>query len=77
MEAVKLGMVEECEEYEYLGFWVNKNGNCLLQVEKKTKKIKGEMVALKSLASYHNVGPKYNKNKNKNSFSPKITVPQK
>ena len=25
METVKLGIVEGCEEYEYLGFWINQN----------------------------------------------------
>ena len=59
METVKLGIVDECEEYEYLGFWINQNGNCALQIAKKAKKIKAETVALKSLASYHNVGPSY------------------
>ena len=59
MEAVKLGIVGECNEYEYLGFWVNQDGNCMLQITKKAQKIKGEVMALKSLASYHNVGPSY------------------
>ena len=59
VEAVKAGVVGECDEYEYLGFWVNQDGNCLLQIEKKSKKVKGQVLALKSLASYHNVGPAY------------------
>ena len=31
METVELGIVEECE-YEYLGFRINQNGNCTLQI---------------------------------------------
>ena len=58
-EEVKEGKVPECSEYEYLGFWVNKEGNCALQIQRKAKKIKGEIAAIKSLASYHNVGPTY------------------
>ena len=37
-EEVKEGTVEETEEYKYLGVWVNKEGNCNLQIEKKNKK---------------------------------------
>ena len=58
-EDVKEGRVSECFEYEYLGFWVNQDGNCMLQIERKAKKIKGEIAAIKSLASYRNVGPTY------------------
>ena len=58
-EEVKEGLVKECQEYEYLGFWVNQYGNCQLQIEKRSKKIKGEIAAIKSLASYHNVGPTF------------------
>ena len=58
-EKVKEGLVKECQEYEYLGFWVNQQGNCQLQIEKRSKKIKGEIAAIKSMASYHNVGPTY------------------
>ena len=56
---VKAGKVKKCTEYEYLGFWVNEDGNCQLQIEKRGKKIKGEIAAIKSLASYYNVGPSY------------------
>jgi hypothetical protein len=58
-EEVKGGKVNECTEYEYLGFWVNQEGNCHLQIENRGKKIKGEIQAIKSLASYYNVGPCY------------------
>ena len=58
-EEVKEGLVKECQEYEYLGFWINQQGNCQLQIEKRSKKIKGEIAAIKSLASYNNVGPTY------------------
>ena len=58
-EEVKGGKVKKCSQYEYLGFWVNEEGNCQLQIEKRGKKIMGELEAIKSLASYHNVGPSY------------------
>ena len=29
-ESVKNGEVSEAEEYKYVGFWVNKQGNCQL-----------------------------------------------
>ena len=58
-EEVKEGLVKECSEYEYLGFWVNQEGSCKLQIEKKSKKIKGEIAAIKSMASFSNVGPTY------------------
>ena len=55
-EEVKSGIVRETKEYKYVGFWVNKQGNCHLQIDNKKKKMKGEVVALKSVANYHNVG---------------------
>ena len=55
-EEVKSGLVKEAKEYKYVGFWVNKQGNCHLQIDNKKKKMKGEVVALKSVANYHNVG---------------------
>ena len=55
-EKVKLGSVLEVDEYNYIGLWLNKKGNCSLQIEKKKGKIKGKISALKSLASYQNVG---------------------
>ena len=58
-EEVREGVVRECSEYDYLGFWVNKEGNCLLQIEEKAKEIKGEIAGIMSLASYHNVGATY------------------
>ncbi len=59
VEAVKAGIVDECSEYEYLGFWINQDGNCMLQIEKKSKKVKGQVLALKSLASFYDVGSTY------------------
>ena len=41
-ESVKEGKVSECFEYEYLGFWLSSEGNCMLQIDKKAKKIKSE-----------------------------------
>ena len=58
-EKVKSGAVTETDEYKYVGFWVNKQGNCQLQILKKKGKIKGEVIALKSVASYHNMGETY------------------
>ena len=58
-ESVKEGVVTECEEYEYLGFWINQEGDCKLQIERRGKKIKGEIEAIRSMASYANVGPTY------------------
>ena len=58
-EGVKEGQVKECIEYEYLGFWLNQAANCMLQIEKKAMKIKGEITAVKSLANFHNMGPMY------------------
>ena len=57
LEEVKLGQVKEVNEYEYIGFWINQQGNCSLQIEKKKGNVKGKISALKSLASYSNVGP--------------------
>ena len=45
--------------YKYLVIWVDKDGNCMLQIEKKKEQVKGQVSALISLASYYNVGPLY------------------
>ena len=55
-EKVKSGTVKETEEYKYVGFWINKKGNCQLQIQKKKKKLKGEVIALKSVANHYNLG---------------------
>ena len=55
-EEVKSGAVKETDEYKYVGFWINKKGNCQLQIQKKKGKLKGEIIALKSVASYYNMG---------------------
>lgn len=55
-EQVKGGVVKEVDQYKYVGFWVNKAGNCQLQIKKKKEKVQGEVITLKSTASYHNVG---------------------
>ena len=49
-------MVGETAEYKYVGLWLNKEGNLKLHIENKKKKIKGQISAMKSLASYYNVG---------------------
>ena len=38
---------------------MNEEGNCQLQIDKRGKEIKGEIEAIKSLASYYNVVPGY------------------
>ncbi len=55
-ESVKNGVIAETDEYKYVGFWINKKGNCQLQIYKKKKSLKGEVIALKSIANFHNVG---------------------
>ena len=56
VESVKQGLVKQVKEYNYTGIWLNETGNLSLQIERKQRKVKGKISALKSLASYHNVG---------------------
>ena len=58
-EQVKEGTVMKTREYEYLGFFLSEKGNCMLHIIKKGLKIKGQLVALKSMACYSNVGCKF------------------
>ena len=58
-EKVRSGAIKETDEYKYIGFWINKEGNCQLQIEKKMMKIKGEVVALRSIACYSNMGESF------------------
>ena len=55
-EKVKGGTVSKTGEYKYVGLWVSEKGDCELHISKKAQKIKGEVVALKSIANYHNTG---------------------
>ena len=55
-EKVKGGKVSKTEEYKYVGLWISKKGDCALHISKKAKQIKGEVVALKSIANYYNTG---------------------
>ena len=55
-EKVKEGVVQKTDEYEYLGFFLDEHANCMHHIEKKGKDIKGQMVALKSIASFSNIG---------------------
>ena len=59
VEEIEQGIVQQTDEYEYLGFWVNKKGDCTLHIYKKGKKVMGEVNAIKSLGSKENVGPLY------------------
>ena len=59
VESVKNGVVQEVSEYKYLGLWVNRDGNLMLHLDKKGGQITGQVSALKSLASYHNVGSEF------------------
>ena len=58
-ESVKEGVVQKTNEYEYLGFHLNEQGNCMYHILKKGHKMAGQVVALKSMASYGNVGSKF------------------
>ena len=58
-EEVKAGKVNRTDEYKYIGFHLNKQGNCLHNIRTKGKKMKVQIVALKSIASYSNVGESY------------------
>ena len=42
-----------------MGFHVNEDANCLFHIEKKNGQNSGQIMALKSIASYNNVGPKF------------------
>ena len=55
-ENVKEGVVQKTNEYEYLGFFLDEHANCMHHIEKKGNDMKGQMVALKSIASFSNVG---------------------
>ena len=43
-------------EYKYVGFNVNKNGNCSLQISKKYNKIDGQINGIKSIANSNTIG---------------------
>ena len=58
-EQVKEGTVTKTNEYEYLGFYLNEKGNCMHHIIKKGYKIEGQIIALKSMACYSNVGSKF------------------
>ena len=58
-EKVKEGIVQKTEGYEYLGFYLNEKGNCMYHIMKKGLKIDGQVIALKSMASYRNFGGKF------------------
>ncbi len=55
-EHVKGGMVGKTDQYKYVGVWVNEEGNLFLHIDKKKKNMKGQVINMMSLASYHNVG---------------------
>ena len=38
-ENVEEGLVTECEEYEYLGFCINQEGNCELPIEIRGRRV--------------------------------------
>ena len=39
-EKVKAGYVTECDEYKYVGLWLNQEGNCLWHIAKMKEKMK-------------------------------------
>ena len=59
VEEVKEGTVQRTKEYEYLGFFMDEKANCMYNIKMKGVKVKGQVVALKSMASYRNVGSKF------------------
>ena len=58
-EEVSMGKITKTDEYKYVGFHLNKDANCLFHIEHKNGSIKGQITALKSIANYYNVGPKF------------------
>ena len=42
-----------------MGFHINEDANCLFHIEMKSSQSCGQVMALKSIASYNNVGPKF------------------
>ena len=58
-EEVGLGVVTKTKEYKYMGFHVNEAANCLYHIEKKNSQNCGQIMALKSIASFNNVGSKF------------------
>jgi hypothetical protein len=56
-EKVKEGKVEKAEEYKYVGLMLSEEGNLLHHLEYKHKKMKGQVVEMKSMASPFNLGP--------------------
>ena len=54
-----MGKIGCTDKYKYVGFNLDKHGNCLYHIDMKEMDIKGQIVALKSLASYCNVGSKF------------------
>ena len=48
---------DNINEYEYLGFFLDEQADCMHHIQKKGNDLKGQIVALKSVASYSNVGP--------------------
>ena len=58
-EMIEKGKVEKVDEYKYLGLWINSKGNYREHITKKGQNIKGQVMAIKSLGSWSNVGPMY------------------
>ena len=58
-EEVKAGKVTKTDEYKYVGFNVDTKGDCQHHIEKKSSKLPGQIEALKSMASYSNVGSSF------------------
>ena len=58
-EELEGGKIQKTEEHEYLGFWVNVNGDCQTQIEKKGDKLMGELSSIRKLACKESVGSLY------------------
>ena len=58
-EEVEGGKVEKTEEQEYLGFWVNTEGDCETQIKNKSDALMGEVSEIKKRACKETVGNLY------------------
>ena len=58
-EELEGGKIERTEVEEYLGFWLNENGNCMTQIEKKSDELMGELSTIRKLACKESVGILY------------------
>ena len=58
-EELEGGEVERTGKHEYVGFWVNEDGDCETQIKKKSETLMGEVRRIRRLASKETVGNLY------------------